>query len=424
MPTTPTLNSIQRAMVDQEGRLVFPGEFSQRYGLNPGTEICIDEETNGLYLRRPVESLAKIYVEPTNLCNLNCRTCIRNSWEEPLGRMSDATFARIIEGAQAISYPLTIFFGGLGEPLFHPAIVEMVAQAKDARCRVELITNGTLLSPQMSKDLIAAGLDMLWVSLDGATPESYSDIRLGAQLPQVLQNIEAFRAARRAADHQVEIGIVFVAMKRNIGDLPAILRLRTRLGASRIFVSNVLPYTEDMCREVQYSRALSEVYSTPSSWSPHIDLPRIDTNETTRQALHAIWHGGYRLSFNGDPIDRGMNRCPFITRGSVAIAWDGSMSPCPPLMHNHDSYLDNISNVQPRHSRRYVIGNLSEHSLVELWMQPAYLDFRRRVQDFDFSPCSICGGCDLVEANEEDCFGNTFPTCGGCLWAQGVIQCP
>ena len=48
---------------------------------------------------------------------------------------------------------------------------------------------------------------------------------------------------------------------------------------------------------------MRSAYSIPSSWSPHIDLPRIDTNETTRQALHAIWHGGYRLSFNGDPID-------------------------------------------------------------------------------------------------------------------------
>ena len=35
-----------------------------------------------------------------------------------------------------------------------------------------------------------------------------------------------------------------------------------------------------------------------------------------------------------------------------------------------------------------------------------------------------CGGCNQVDANKEDCFGSTFPTCGGCLWAQGVIQCP
>lgn len=33
-------------------------------------------------------------------------------------------------------------------------------------------------------------------------------------------------------------------------------------------------------------------------------------------------------------------------------------------------------------------------------------------------------GCEMSEANEEDCLGNTFPACGGCLWAQGIIQCP
>lgn len=42
----------------------------------------------------------------------------------------------------------------------------------------------------------------------------------------------------------------------------------------------------------------------------------------------------------------------------------------------------------------------------------------------DYSPCHVCGGCQLLEKNEEDCYGNTFPACGGCLWAQGVIQCP
>ena len=35
-----------------------------------------------------------------------------------------------------------------------------------------------------------------------------------------------------------------------------------------------------------------------------------------------------------------------------------------------------------------------------------------------------CGWYDFSLANEEDCFGNAFPTCGGCLWSQGVIRCP
>ena len=32
--------------------------------------------------------------------------------------------------------------------------------------------------------------------------------------------------------------------------------------------------------------------------------------------------------------------------------------------------------------------------------------------------------CDMFGENKEDCIGNTHPTCGGCLWAEGVLSCP
>src|SRR5208282_6941253 len=105
------------AYVDDEGRLVLPRELASRYGLNPGSRISLDERPNGLGLRSPVTRLAKVYVEPTNRCNLECRTCIRNSWEEPLGQMDDRTFSAIITGLGAFEGPLTLFFGGFGEPL-------------------------------------------------------------------------------------------------------------------------------------------------------------------------------------------------------------------------------------------------------------------------------------------------------------------
>jgi MoaA/NifB/PqqE/SkfB family radical SAM enzyme len=244
---------------------------------------------------------------------------------------------------------------------------------------------------------------------------------LGAEFPLVIKNIDGFRSARRASHlPTTEIGIAFVAMKRNISDLPELLRLRWQLGASRYFVTNLLPYSREMCSEVLYNRVLHEVAYIPSRWVPHLDIPRMDANKLTQEVRHYLHRAGYNLSYNGDNLGRANDRCPFIARGSTAIAWDGSLSPCLPLMHDHESYL----NERPRYSRRYVIGNLAEKNLNELWNLSDYVAFRKKVQEFDFSPCTICGGCDLSEANEEDCFGSTFPTCGGCLWAQGVIQCP
>ena len=296
----------------------------------------------------------------------------------------------------------------------------MVARAKQTGARVELISNAMLLNEKRARGLIEAGLDMLWVSLDGATPESYVDVRLGAALERVVANLERFHSLRMAADHKPELGIAFVAMRSNIGDLPGLLRLGNRLGAARYSVSGVLPHTAEMHDEILYTRTLGEGQIASSAWAPQVSLPRMDMNETTRDALFSIMRSGQRVSIGGANLGEGINRCPFIEKGATVVGWDGRVSPCLPLLHSHISYLIG----QERATRRYIVDNMHEHSLRDIWLAPEYTSFRRRVQEFDFSPCATCGGCNFSNANEEDCSGNLFPTCGGCLWAQGVIQCP
>ncbi len=417
------------AQVDEEGRLVLPPELIKEYGLNQGTKVRFDKNIYGFRLQRPITHLAKVYIEPTNSCNLECRTCIRNSWEEPLGEMSLTTFTQIIEGLQRFPSPPTIFFGGLGEPLAHLNIVEMVARAKAIGSTVELITNGTLLSKSLSEDLINAGLDRLWVSLDGATPESYADVRLGAALPEVISNLASFQDVRLGArfyeyfvDYHLspQIGIVFVAMKRNITDLPSVIRLGLRYGANHFLVTNVLPYTAEMYQEILYSRASYDGIYIPSSLGTSLNLPKIDIHGTTQKIFNQIMLSGHHLIFAGADLGEGNHRCPFIETGAMAIRWDGEVSPCLPLLHDQKIFM----NGYERSLRRYAVGKVPPQGIWDLWNLPEYLAFRERVQKFDFSPCTFCGGCDLFESNEEDCLGSPFPTCGGCLWAQGEIQCP
>lgn len=419
-----TLNtSVVQAQVDDFGRLILPGEAVERYGLLPGSQVRIDLQTNGFSLKRPLTRLAKVYVEPTSQCNLACRTCIRNSWNEPLGQMSDQVFDRLMEGLGSFDPPPTVFFGGFGEPLVNPEITEMVARVHDNGSPADLITNGTLLTEKMSKELIQAGLSVLWISLDGATPESYSDIRVHSTLPEVIENIREFRIARRSApkDHKPDIGIAFVAMRSNVSELPGLLRLGYQLGVSRYMVTNVLPYTREMCEETLFNLALSvHPSATHSPWSPLLDMPRMDLIETTRDPLYRANRAVQHVLTSGKEQTKSLDRCPVIERGLTAIAWDGGVSPCLPLMHSHRSFL----NRTERFIRRYVVGNLEQSTLQEIWNASEYLSFRHRVEEFEFSPCVYCGGCYFSEANEEDCFGNTFPVCGGCLWAQGVIQCP
>lgn len=413
--------SASDAYIDDKGRLILPEEVLRRHGLKPGSRVPLGENERSILLRRPIHQLAKVYIEPTNQCNLTCRTCVRNSWDEPMGRMEDTTFKRSIDGLRAFASPLTIVFGGFGEPLLHPSIVSMVIEAKRMGAHVELITNGTLLSRELSHQLLDAGLDVLWVSLDGSTEEGYGGVRTGAVLDEVVSNVMHFcTISWRFTKRLSRIGVIFVAMKSNIGELPEVIRLGRKLLADRFLITNVLPYTEELCAEVLYNSVLINVANVPSPWLPQLSMSRIDSTEITREPLYRVareWQG-----IGGDDHARANanNFCPFIEKGTLALSWDGGISPCLPLLHSHTSFL----REHKRFSRRYVVGNVNDHSVCELWLRPDYVAFRERVQSFQFSPCTFCGGCNLSEANEEDCLGNTFPTCGGCLWAQGIIQCP
>jgi MoaA/NifB/PqqE/SkfB family radical SAM enzyme len=439
-PASPLRPSRLVATVDAHGRLVLPPRLAEKLGLLPGATFLLDEEPDSLRIRRPVEQLAKIYVEPTTRCNLTCRTCIRNSWEEPLGDMTGETFALLLQGLSAFRPVPAVLFGGFGEPLAHPQIVEFVSRAKAAGAnRVELITNGCLLSRDMAGGLIEAGLDMLWVSLDGIRPESYSDVRLGALLPQVLENLHGFREvqhARRdaaspapAPSHPADaaaarlpapqLGIAFVAMKRNIADLPQLLRIGRALGATSFSISNVVPYTRDLLSEILYEDSL-EIEPLPTLWHDDLKLVPMDITPATRRALWSTVHGRHEGTLEGWDVSGITRRCPFVEAGTTSVSWTGAVTACQPLLHSHNEYLRG----RERDVTRYVVGNLSERSLAELWSEESYVAFRRRVQEFEFSPCISCGGCAMSDANEEDCLDYTFPRCGACLWSQGLIRCP
>jgi len=407
--------------VDQDGRLVMPAEIAAGYGLKPGAKMRVEASGHGFKLHRPVTQLTKVYIEPTVACNLDCITCFRNAWDQPIGRMSEETFEHILAGLKAMQPIPEVYFGGIGEPLFHPRTVDWVRQIKALGARVELITNGTILGEKKARELITAGLDVLWVSLDGATPESYSDVRLGAELPQVVENVRRFAGMRKGGHYpKPEIGVAFVAMKRNIDELPQVIKLGKSMGARHFSVSNVQPATHEMQEERLYKRTMTNIAYLPSDTNPYLSLPKMDFNEDTREALFAAFNSGCNVSFAGNNWGGSNDVCNFIESGSMTIAWNGDASPCWPLMHNHTSYLHG----KPRQVNKHVIGSVKQFSIEELWLDPAYLDYREKVQRFAFAPCTFCGGCELSEANAEDCLGNEAPACGGCLWAQGVIQCP
>ncbi len=358
-----------------------------------------------------VDRLERLYVEPTNRCNLDCRTCMRHGWEEPLGFMEFGLLAGLVAEVRAWTAPPGIFFGGFGEPLGHPRIADMVALAKGTGAPVELISNGILLDEGMAGRLAEAGLDRLWVSVDGASPASYADVRLGDHLPEIVANLERLMAR----SDRPELGISFVAMRRNAADLHAVLELAQRLGAARFSLSNVEPYTEAMAGEILYGRGQYEPLPEEGAAAPRLDAGAVPAGILERLAAAFPADAPDAAAFAGRT-----GSCPFLRKRSASVRWDGRVGPCLPLLHAHAVCLNGHS----RSWSEFHLGSLAEHTLGEVWSDPVAAAFRRRLDEFSFSPCTTCNSCDLPSVNGEDCFGNSHPACGGCLWSQGFIQCP
>jgi MoaA/NifB/PqqE/SkfB family radical SAM enzyme len=417
LPTGGATGSEKYAEVDENGNLRIPATHARAMGFHPGARIKLSRLADRLVLHRPTSQLTRVYVEPTTACNLNCITCMRNVWEEPIGRMDSATFDRVLAGIRALPEPPTLFFGGLGEPFTHPDLLDMIREAKRLEASVEVITNGTLLDEARAEALIDVGLDTLWVSVDGASPECYADVRRENDLPRVMANLERLRDLKiRKRCARPTLGISFVAMRRNIAELPEVLRLERRVGARKFLVSNVYPHTPELLQEILYRRSIGE-----SQWSrSRIRLGRMDQIPETAGILDAVISGLYGAKLEGLEVLWPSDACPFVSRGSTCVRWDGQVSPCLPLLHTHTSYLED----RLRTHTAYGVGSLRERSLLELWAAPDYVALRKRIEDFDFSPCTACNSCEMASDNQEDCFGNSLPTCGGCLWAQGFIQCP
>lgn len=106
-----------------------------------------------------VSDVKKIYIEVTTACNYSCITCIRHSWNAVDRHMDATIFQELLSNMADLPQLKTIHFGGFGEPLSHPNILEMIGACKQAGYQVEMITNGSLLTSDVSRKLAELQLD-------------------------------------------------------------------------------------------------------------------------------------------------------------------------------------------------------------------------------------------------------------------------
>lgn len=103
----------------------------------------------------------KIYIEISNVCNLDCAFCIGTTRHPRI--MSHEEFESILEKVKP--YTDYIYFHLMGEPLMHPRLEQFFMIAKKHGLKVIITTNGTLLREQLPMLREADALHKVNVSL-------------------------------------------------------------------------------------------------------------------------------------------------------------------------------------------------------------------------------------------------------------------
>ena len=375
--------------------------------------------------------LRKLYIEPTTKCNLNCKMCFRHTWfDEPMCDLSLEDYCHVLETMPKSVE--TIFFGGMGEPLFHKDILEMIRLAAETGREVELLTNGTLLTEAMINGIMDAGLTRLWISIDNLeTDSSINAHAVRGELEhsghdhsgRVLSNIRTLNKIRQKRISGISLGITFVAMKSNVHQLANLPFFIAQHLVDEVNVSNISPTDEASQDEMLYS-GLVNMYTGPGKGSvlPTVRLPYFDMNvpEAAEGIRSLMRKQNFNLYFNDQPVLRKSGYCKFVREGMAFVRADGKVCPCMALLHNGYTYLSHVR----RKITHCSFGNTKEQPLSEIWGSKEYKTFRRKFDDFEFASCIYCGHCELFAENKEDCIGNSHPACGGCLWAEGVLSCP
>jgi radical SAM protein with 4Fe4S-binding SPASM domain len=160
-------------------------------------------------------------IEASYHCNLRCPFCPRfvGEGERALGHMSEALWRKILGEARDHALP-SLMMDHEAESLMNPRFFQMLGEARDAGILdLWLSTNGMLLTPERAARLIDGGLTKLNVSIDAATPETHAKLRVGARLPQVVENVRAFlRLKQEKGAHHLRTRISFVEQRENLGE--------------------------------------------------------------------------------------------------------------------------------------------------------------------------------------------------------------
>ncbi len=318
---------------------------------------------------QPTIGPESIGIALTNACNLNCVTCWtysplrkeRPALEWMRRRLTRSMLKKLFAEVSDLQTSRVILTGG-GDPLAHPEVYDIIADAKSQGLKVTLISNLTLA--REPERLAAVGVDTLLANFSCGDAESYVAFhpnRSAADFPRLVTLLE------RMIDGGTQVKLVFVICAINIDAVPRVIDIAAMLGASVQF--KVMSATEDT-RSLALTEAMRcELLAETDALFARATALGVSVNAGT---LFAELSGTTPTDF------------PIVETGCYAGHYYARVTA------NGDVFY--CCNQHPM----LRIGSLQEQTFTELWQSDRWQAVRTRLYAGEFVPgCGQCGKFDL-----------------------------
>ena len=313
-------------------------------------------------MNEPASNPLALIAELTHRCPLHCVYCSNPlELQSRTNELTTEIWSRVFQEACEAGVLQADFTGG--EPLARPDIVELVRAARSAGLYVNLITSGLPLDETKLSALVAAGLDHIQLSFQGAREEPANDISGTKSHARKLRVLDWLRR------HRVAVTLNFVIHRRNIDQLEEMLALAESSCATRIEFANVQYY----------------------GWAFANRENLLPTREQLDHSVEFLKREQERL--------KGKIRIEFV----VPDYYAKFPKPCMGGWGRKLMLITPSGDALPCHAARVIPGlsfeNVKDRSLSEIWKQSdAFQKFRG--EDWMQQPCKTCerrerdfGGC-------------------------------
>jgi MoaA/NifB/PqqE/SkfB family radical SAM enzyme len=187
-----------------------------------------------------------IRMDTINLCNLRCKMCYYSSdYNRKKEQMDLSLFRKIAE--QVFPKTRFLYLSCATEPMMNKEFASFVRVAGEYKVPfTSFCTNGQLIREEVIQACIDTGQSEIIFSIDGATAETYEEIRRGGKWGRLIEKLDLLATMKQRAKVEKPVTrINFTCMLSNIHELPAMVRLASDHAASSLHVRHLLAYSDE-----------------------------------------------------------------------------------------------------------------------------------------------------------------------------------